>query len=280
MRIAVIGARGQLGAAVIEACAGRHEAVPLDRQALDITRPAMVRDVIARVAPDAIVNCTGYNAVDAAEAHPADALAVNAIAVRTLAIEARRVGAALVHYSTDFVFAGTASEPMAEDYPPRPASVYAASKLMGEWFALDASPAYVLRVESLFGEIAGVAPKGSLAAIVGALKRGERPRVFLDRVVSPTYVFDAAPATLHLLESRAAAGLYHCVNSGHATWLAVAEEAARLLGLPPAFEPVRFADAAFPAARPQYCALSNAKLRAAGANLPPWQDALARYLAR
>jgi dTDP-4-dehydrorhamnose reductase len=280
MRIAVVGARGQLGAAVVEACRGRHEALPLDRAALDITRPSMVRDVMARLEPDAIINCAGYNAVDAAEEHPAEALAVNAIAVRTLATEARRVGAALVHYSTDFVFAGLATAPMGEEYPTRPASVYAASKLVGEWFALDAAPAYVLRVESLFGEVAGATPKGSVAAIVTALTRGDRPRVFLDRVVSPTYVFDAAAATLMLLESGADPGLYHCVNSGYATWLEVAEEAARLLAVEPRFEVVRFEDAMFAAVRPKYCALSNAKLRAAGAELPPWQDALARYLAR
>lgn len=279
MRVAVIGARGQLGAAVVQECQRRHDVVALDRAALDITRPADVRDVIARVAPDAVINCTGYNAVDAAEEHPADALAVNAVAVRSLAREAQAVGAAFVHYSTDFVFSGLATAPMTEDYPTRPASVYAASKLLGEWFALDGASAYVLRVESLFGEVAGVTPKGSLASIVAGLRAKRRPRVFLDRVVTPTYVFDAARATLVLLERRAAAGIYHCVNSGAATWFEVAEEAARLLGLPLEVEGVRFADAIFPAARPRYCALSNAKLVAAGAELPPWQDALARYLA-
>lgn len=266
---------------MVDECRRRHhEVVALDRASLDITTPASVQAVLAAVAPDAIVNCTGYNAVDAAEEHPSDALAVNAIAVRSLAHTARTLGAAFVHYSTDFVFDGLALAPMTEAHPTNPRSVYAASKLLGEWFAMDASPAYVLRVESLFGEADGVTPKGSLASIVTALKAGKAPRVFEDRVVTPTYVPDAARATVTLLERRADAGLYHCVNSGHASWLDVGIEAAHLMGLPPTFEPVRFADVKFPAMRPQYCALANDKIVAAGAEMPTWQDALRRYLVK
>ncbi len=281
MRIAVIGSRGQLGAAMVEEAGGRHEVVALDRTALDITRPSEVHRVLAAIAPDAIVNCTGYNAVDKAEECPADALAVNAVAVRSMASAARSLKAAFVHYSTDFVFDGLASAPMDETHPTNPRSVYATSKLLGEWLAADASPAYVLRVESLFGEVAGVAPKGSLAGIVTGLRQGARPKVFVDRIVSPTYVFDAAALTLALLERRAEPGLYHCVNSGHATWYDVGVEVARLLQVSPDLEAVRFADVKFPAARPQYCALANDKLRhAAAMTIPTWQQALAEYVAR
>ena len=280
MRIVVVGSRGQLGAVMVEACRVAHDVTAVDRSMLDITQPSAVHEMMGRLTPDAIINCTGYNAVDAAEDHPVDALAVNAVAVRSMARAAASLGAALVHYSTDFVFDGLATLPMTEEHPTNPRSVYAASKLLGEWLAMDASPAYVLRVESLFGEVPGVPPKGSLASIVGSLKAGQIPRVFEDRVVSPTYVCDAAAATLTLLERRAPAGVYHCVNSGHATWLEVGQEAARLLGVASAFDAVRFADVKFQAARPQYCALANQKLQAAGATMPSWQDALARYLAR
>ena len=280
MRITVIGARGQLGAAVAEVCRRRHDVVALDRAALDVTQPARVQAVLAGARPDATINCTSYNFVDAAETHPVDALAVNAVAVRTMARVAAGLNAAFVHYSTDFVFDGRATSPMDEETPPRPCSVYASSKLLGEWLAMQAAPAYVLRVESLFGEVAGQAPKGSLATIVAALRAGRPARVFRDRTVSPTYVEDAAVATVALLEQRAEPGLYHCVNSGHATWLEVAEEAARLLGLPATLEPTDFASVPMSAARPQYCALNNAKLAAAGAPMPSWQNALARYLSR
>jgi dTDP-4-dehydrorhamnose reductase len=279
MRIAVVGARGQLGAALLQACAGRHDAVPLSRAELDITDDEMVQRTIEAHRPEAVINCAGYNMVDAAEAHPVDALRANAFAVRSLARAARAVGAILVQYSSDFVFGGTASAPMAETLPPNPRSAYAASKLLGEWFAADAPTAYVLRVESLFGAAPGGPDKGSLSAIVKGLRSGQVVKVFGDRTVSPTYIHDAAEATLTLLETHAEPGLYHCVNSGSATWHEVAQEAARLLGATPRFDVLRVADVKLPAVRPTYCALSNAKLQAAvGYDIPTWQDALRRYL--
>lgn len=279
MRIAVAGARGQLGAAVVRECASRHEVLAFDRAMLDVTDETAVLSVMAREKPDAIVNCTGYNAVDAAEIHPTEALAVNALAVRALARVATEVGAVLVHFSSDFVFDGFASTPMTETDRPNPRSVYAASKLLGEWFALDCADSYVLRVESLFGEVPGIgSPKGSVAGIVTTLARGGVPKVFEDRTVSPTYVFDAAHVTRELLERHSPRGLYHCVNTGHCTWLAFAREAARIMGVEPRFEVVRFADVTLPAARPQYCALSNQKLTSLGMPMPTWEDALQRYV--
>lgn len=279
MRIAVMGAGGQLGSAMVQACGMRHEVTPFDRASLDIADGAAVAAALRRVRPDAIVNCAGYNAVDGAETHPVDALQANVFAVRSMARAASELGAALVQFSSDFVFDGTGSVPMTEDVAPNPRSAYAMSKLLGEWFALDAPVAYVLRVESLFGAGPGGPDKGSLAAIVSGLHAGQVVRVFRDRTVSPTFVHDASTATLALLERQSAPGLYHCVNSGAATWLEVAREAARLLGVEPAFDMVSVADVTLPAARPQYCAMSNAKLVAAiGYELPTWQNALGRYL--
>jgi len=277
MRIAVVGARGQLGAAVVQQCR-HHEVVAFDRAGLDVTDEGQVRDTLGRARPDAIINCVAYNEVDAAEDHPVEALQVNGIAVRSLARAAQDTGAALVHYSTDFVFDGTATQPYSEDDAPNPRSVYGASKLLGEWLAADAPRAYVLRVETLFGVAPGHRDKGSVSAIVNTLKTGGTPRVFEDRTVSPTSVFDAARATAELLERRAAPGLYHCVNTGHGTWLELATEAARILRVPARFETVRFADVKLPAARPMYCALANRKMTSLGIPMPTWQDALARYI--
>ena len=155
----------------------------------------------------------------------------------------------LVHYGSDFVFDGTATEPYTERDRPNPRSVYAASKMIGEWFARDAPRAYVLRVESLFGRAPGGPAKGSVKTIVDGLMAGATPRVFSDRVVSPTYVLDAARATRALIEQRTPAGLYHCVNSGSCTWLELALEAARLLGVEAQVEPVRIADVSLRAAQ-------------------------------
>ena len=280
MRIAVVGARGQLGAAVAEACGAVHETVSFTRADLDTTDDAAVAAAMARMRPDAIINASAYTNVDGAEDEPVTALNVNALAVRSLARAAETHGAALVHFSTDFVFDGTASAPYTEQDRPNMRSVYATSKLLGEWFALAAPRAYVLRVESLFGSAStGPVPKGSVAAIHRALLAGQSPPVFVDRTISPTYVIDAARATRKLLESSAPAGLYHCVNSGSCTWVDFAQELARLAGLEPRLTPMRMSDLQLRAARPLYCVLSNARLRDAGIDMPSWQDALARYVA-
>jgi dTDP-4-dehydrorhamnose reductase len=280
MRIAVVGSGGQLGAAVVHECRGRHDVIAFDRAALDLTDDKAVAAAMERARPDVIVNCAAYNDVDGAEDHAVDALSVNAFAVRALAMAATAADATLVHYSTDFVFDGKASEPYVETDAPNPRSTYAASKLLGEWFAADAPRAYVLRVESLFGRAPGGPPaRGSVESIRRALEAGTEARVFEDRTVSPTCIIDGARATRALLEQNAPPGLYHCVNSGRCTWLEFAQELARQLGVDrPQLVPVRMADVKFRADRPLYCALSNAKLAAAGVVMPAWQDAVVRYV--
>ena len=279
MRIVLTGARGQLGAAVVHECTSGHEVTPLGRRDLDLTDDEAVTATMGRLRPDAIVNCAAYNDVDGAEDHPVDALNVNAFAVRALAGAAAILGAVFVHYSSDFVFDGTASAPYTEEDRPNPRSVYAASKLLGEWFAIDAPRAYILRVESLFGRAPDAGPaKGSVAGILNTFKACGEPRVFEDRTVSPTFVVDAARATRRLLETEAPFGLYHCVNSGTCTWRELAIELARQLGVEPRLVSLRMADVLLRAQRPQYCALSNRKLLAAGIAMPTWQEALARYV--
>ena len=280
MRIAVLGARGKLGSSVAREFSAGHEVHAFDHRALDITDSSRVAAELARVRPDAIVNCAGYNAVDAAEDQPVDALRANAFAVRTLARQAAKLDAALVHYSSDFVFDGESQEPYTEEDHPNPQSTYAMSKMLGEWFAADAPRAYVLRVESLFGLRADGSPlEGSVAAILRALASGTTARVFEDRTVSPTHVPDAVRATRQLLERRAPPGIYHCVNSGRCTWMELAIEAARLMRVEPRLERIRTEDAQLRATRPRYCALSNAKLTSLGIMTPTWQEALAACIA-
>jgi dTDP-4-dehydrorhamnose reductase len=280
VRIAVVGARGQLAAAVIHECQSAHEVIPFTREQLDVSDDAAVAAAMDRTRPDAIVNGVAFNDVDGAEDRPMEALNANAFAVRALARAADRHGAALVHYGTDFVFDGKSATPYTEEDRPNPRSVYAATKLLGEWFALDRRRGYALRVESLFGRAPNGRPaKGSVAGIVKTLRAGGTAKVFVDRTITPTYVIDAAKATRHILETSAPAGLYHCVNSGASTWFELAQEVARQLGVEPRLEGVRQAEARLRAARPQYCALSNDKLRTIGVEMPTWQDALRRCLA-
>ena len=279
MRIAVVGAGGQLGTALVYEFANRYEIVSFTRAQLDISDDDAVAAAMARVKPGAILNAAALTAVDAAEDRPIEALNSNAFGVRALARAASAHDATLVHYSTDFVFDGKAVVPYVETDRPNPQSVYAASKLLGEWFALDAPRAYVLRVEGIFGITPGGGPaKGSAAGILNALRADGTAKVFVDRTITPSYVTDVARATRQLLEMSAPTGLYHCVNSGVTTWLEFAEQMARLLEIDARLTPVHLADLNLRAARPVYCALSNAKLCALGIEMPSWQDALARYL--
>lgn len=275
----VTGAAGQLGSIIVRAFRG-GQVIAHTRDTLDITDTAAVRQAVASARPDAVINCAAFNDVDGAESQPLAALAGNAFAVRSLAQACEGAGAALVHYSSDFIFDGTATEPYVEEATPSPQGVYAASKLLGEWFALEAPRAYVLRVESLFGSPPGwTGRRGTLDAMVAGLCAGREIRAFVDRVVSPSYTPDIAAATRHLLESGAPPGVYHCVNAGQATWYEVAAETAHLLGVTPRIVPVRFDEVKLRARRPKFCALNPQKLAATGFQMPDWRDALARWLA-
>ena len=278
MRVLITGARGLLGAAIVREF---HDADvhAFDHGQLDVADEAAVNHAMAATKPDVVINCAAYNNVDRAEQEAAAALRVNALAVLVLARAARRADAALVHYSTDFVFDGDGNRPYTEEDAPNPRSVYAASKLLGDWFARDALRAYVLRVDGLFGHPGpDGARRGSLANIVDRIREGGEVPVFVDRTVSPSYTTDVASATRAVLERDLPPGLYHCVNAGAATWAQIAEEAARVLGLPFHMKPLTLESARLVARRPRYCALSPAKLASAGVVMPTWENALGRYL--
>ena len=249
MRILVTGAGGQLGTAIVDEFSSRADVIPLTRAGLDITNRTAVSAAARRERPDVIINCAAYNDVDGAEDHVETALASNAFAVLALARAASESAAVLVHFGTDFVFDGKASEPYTEIDEPRPESAYAASKLLGEWFAAEAPSHYVLRVESLFG---GRQRRSSIDRIVTALTQGAPARVFVDRTVTPSYVCDVAAATSRLLETKATCGLYHCVNSGVTTWLGVAEHVRAALECSGEIVGVKAAEVALRARRPQY----------------------------
>jgi dTDP-4-dehydrorhamnose reductase len=278
MRILVVGAAGHLGSAVAERFAEWADVTATTRAELDVCDHRAVEALVARLRPSAVINCTAYTDVDRAEDEPVEALNVNAFAVRVLAGAARAAGAAFVHYSTDFVFDGTSGRPYTEDDPPNPRSTYACSKLLGEWFARGAPRHYVLRVESVFGSPASDTRRTSVDRIVDAILEGREVPVFMDRTVSPSYLPDVVAATRRLLDNRAEPGLYHCVNSGSCTWAELALEVGRQLGVEPRLRRLRMADVPLRAVRPTYCALSNAKLTAAGAGMPSWQDAMGRCL--
>lgn len=278
-RLLLTGAGAQLGGAIVARLSTACRVVPLTRHDLDVTSSTAVDAAVRDAAPDVVVNCASYNDVDGAERDAAAALEVNGLAVGHLADACARRGARLVHYSTDFVF-DPAEDPglLDEASPVAPRSVYAQSKLLGEILARRAPRHWVLRVASLFG---GGRAKSSLDRIATTLIEGGTVRAFANRTVTPSYVPDLADALAAALAHDVPTGLYHCVNTGKATWIEVARALAHDLGRDPdaVVQPSTFDPAAFPARRPTYAALSNAALAAHGVVLPAWQDAIARYAA-
>jgi dTDP-4-dehydrorhamnose reductase len=279
MRVLVTGVNGLLGAAIAREFQRECEVHAFDRARLDVSNEPAVAAVVSDVRPDVIINCAAYNNVDGAEEDARAALEGNAFGVLSLSRAARRAGATLVHFGSDFVFSGETSQPYTEADQPHPISVYGASKLLGEWFAVETPGAYVLRVESLFGHPGpGTSRRGSMAGIIDRIKAGDDVPLFVDRTVSPGYTADVAAATRKLIAAQAAPGLYHCVNSGAVSWADIAAEAARLLARPLRVKPITLATAGLRAARPRYSALSPAKLASIGIVMPDWKDALGRYV--
>jgi dTDP-4-dehydrorhamnose reductase len=278
MKIVIAGAAGQLGQTMAARLSREHEVTSWTRADVDLTRHADVREALLAARPGAIINCAGFNDVDRAEDEQVLVMDVNAMAVGTMARAAAALDAVFMHFSSDFVFSGEASTPYTERDLPEPRSVYAQSKLVGEWLAADSPKHYVLRVESLFG---GPWRRSSVDRIAEGVRTGQPVPVFTDRIVSPSFVVDVAEAAAYLLRAAPPSGLYHCVNSGFGTWFDVGREIARGLGKPEtALKPVSVHDVKLRANRPVFAALDNGKLAAAGFPMPSWQDAIGRYLSR
>lgn len=275
-RVLVLGSAGQLGGEFVRRLDSSVAVVAADIAQVDVRDAGALNALADDAKPDTIINCTGWNGVDQAERSPLEALLTNAWAVRGMATVAARLDATLVHFGTDFVFDGRSRTPYVETDAPNPLSTYGMSKLLGE-LACDAAPKrYVIRLSSLFG---GPLRRSYVDCIVNALRDGTPIPVYVDRTVSPSFTPDVVTATLGLLASGAPFGVYHCASSNFATWHEVGCEIAHVMSRPESLlQATPFLNEAGRARRPQYCALSTAKLAASIGPLPSWRSALARHL--
>jgi dTDP-4-dehydrorhamnose reductase len=246
-----------------------------DEAALDVTRPDDVDRVLGEAAPEAVVQCAAYTAVDPAEEHEAEAMRVNGDGTAIVGRACRRLGARFVYPSTDYVFDGTATEPYRPDTPPAPLNAYGRSKLAGEVAAREASQAFIVRTAWLYGAGGPNFP----AAILRKARAGETLRVVADQRGAPTWTADLARVFLDLLERNAPPGIYHATNGGQTTWHGFARETLRLAGLPTDVEAITTEDMPRPAARPRYSVLDCSATEAIVGPIRPWQDALEAALA-
>lgn len=276
MRVLIFGASGMLGTDLCAAAPVGTSLLTVDIAQVDITDRHAVASVLGDARPDWVINAAAYTAVDRAEAESAAAHAVNGIAPQHLAEESARRGIAVVHISTDYVFAGTATAPYREDDHVAPVNAYGESKLRGEVGVLaSGAHALVLRTQWLFGRAGRSFPRTMWERATAGLPT----RVVNDQIGRPTYTRDLAAATWRLMERRAA-GLIHATNSGEpASWFEVARAVFLRAGAEALLSSCTTADYPTPARRPQYSVLCTDRLESALSGiLPDWHDGLDRFL--
>jgi dTDP-4-dehydrorhamnose reductase len=285
----VTGAAGMLGRDLTTLLAARNEEfTALTRADLDITDAAATAAAVKAAGPDVVVNCAAWTAVDAAEDHEAQALAVNGFGAANLAAACASVGALLVHPSTDYVFDGNAASPYAEDAPTQPTGAYGRTKLAGEQAVRDALPhaSYIVRTAWLYGAHG----KNFVKTMLRLAGNGTAPGVVADQHGQPTWTADVAAQVCALITTSAPAGVYHATSAGQTTWFGFAEEIFRLYSASAAADqggkserarlaprPITSAEFPTPTKRPAYSVLGHDALLAAGIRpISDWKDALHR----
>lgn len=290
MRILLLGARGQLGRALFSALCRDYphwQVTPLGRAECDITDPRALIGALERHQPDVILNGAAYTAVDLAEAQPALAERINHQAVAQLALEAYTRGALLVHFSTDYVFDGSGSEPRSEADAPSPLNVYGTSKLAGEQAIQGLCPHHlIVRTSWLYGG------EGThfARAILRRAEEGQPLEVVADQWGAPTQVDWLATSVLLALEQVVKApdkcGLYHLSSAGETSWHGFASALVRegcqlgLLARPVPVDPVPSAHWPQAARRPLNSRLDCRRFSAVfGTQIPAWEVLMSRWLA-
>ncbi len=279
-RILLTGAQGQLGFELARLLAPSSDVTQTDRAELDLENADAIASAMRALRPDLVINAGAYTAVDAAENERERAYAINARAPQVLAEEAKRLGAVLLHYSTDYVFDGMASTPYPESAEPNPLSVYGASKLAGER-AITASGAHALVFRTSW--VYGLRGQNFLLTIRRLAASRDELRIVADQVGTPNWARALAEATATLVARgspflAARSGLYHMSATGATTWHAFA---CAILGNAPAPRviPITTAEYPTPARRPAYGVLATQRFRETfGFGLPPWREALSNCL--
>ncbi len=281
MKILLIGKSGQLGLDILRNNPF-HDMYAPDLAALDICSREVVNTVIDDYKPEVVINTVSFHDVPLCETDPAGAFTVNCVAVRDLASACSRVGALFVTFSTDYVFDGEKKAGYLEDDKPAPLQMFGISRLAGEFATLSAAPrhAIIIRTCGLYGiSDAGARGKNFVDQRVEDAQAGRQFEMGGDQVVSPTYTHDLSKAVLALIgHEHRTPGVYHLVNEGKCSWYEFTKAIYEIMGLNVKMKPVDRSGKTGDINRPLYSALVNTRARALGITLPPWRNALERYL--
>ncbi len=280
MKILLTGGTGQVGYELARSLQGVGEVVAVDRNVMDLSDLDQVRDVIRRVKPELIVNPAAYTAVDKAESEPALAHRINAEAPGLMAREAKLLGAAMVHYSTDYVFDGADPSARVEDDATGPLNVYGASKLAGEQAIAEAGiPHLIFRTSWVYG----MRGKNFLLTMLRLARERDELRVVADQHGAPTWSRTIADTSaLVLSQARVGgddwwarnSGVYHLSAQGQTTWFEFTRAIVEAAGLECRVLPITSAEYPTPAKRPQYSVMSSERLMTRFCHLPDWKTAL------
>jgi len=281
VKFALIGADGQLGSDLFTILS-KGDCLPLYYPSFDVTDRRKTRDVLTPLRPDVVINTSAFHRVDECEDNPEQAFRLNALAVRDLAFICRDLDAALVHFSTDYVFDGQKQTPYIEEDAPNPLSAYGVSKLAGESFVRSICQKYFLvRTCGLYGR-AGCREKGMnfVELMLSLQQSGRSLRVVNDQWVTPTSTEELAARVVELI-STGRYGLYHLTNEGQCTWYDFARTIFSLLGKQADLVPVDSRTYGAKARRPVYSVLENKHAKEIGLrDFSPWPVALRDYLGK
>ena len=276
MKVLVTGVKGQLGHDVVSELTGRGiEAIGVDIDEMDITDAASVNQVIGQAAPDAVIHCAAYTAVDAAEDNEAVCRKVNVDGTRNIAEACKKTGAKMLYISTDYVFDGQGTRPWEPEDERHPLNVYGQSKCDGEVAVQETLDNYfIVRIAWVFG----LNGKNFVRTMLKLAENHDSLTVVNDQFGSPTYTYDLSKLLVDMIQTDKY-GIYHATNEGICTWYEFACEIFRKAGISIKVAPVSAAEYPAKAKRPENSRMSKEKLTENGfERLPSWQDALKRYL--
>ena len=276
MKVLVTGVKGQLGYDVVNELTKRgHIAIGTDIEEMDITDADSVDAVIKENAPDAVIHCAAYTAVDAAEDNADLCRKINAEGTQNIANVCKELDIKMTYISTDYVFDGEGERPWEPDDERTPLNVYGQTKYEGELAVQNTLEKYfIVRIAWVFG----VNGKNFIKTMLNLGKTRDSLTVVDDQFGSPTYTFDLARLLVDMVETDRY-GIYHATNEGICTWYEFACEIFKQAGMNVKVSPVLSAEYPAKAKRPSNSRMSKEKLAENGfEKLPTWQDALSRYL--